>query len=435
MRPTPAVLVLALLACAAPARADEEAPPADPVDAFFAAFDADRDGAVTRRELAGVAPEVFALLDRDGDGSVRREEVARRGRGGPGGAGGPGGRGPRGEGAGGFAGLSPEERAARLREGFARRDADGDGFLAGEEAPERLGVGAYVDGDGRVCLAEYTRHLPRLVGGRRAPAAPDAPRAPEGPRAPDPARPPDAPRAPDAPQPAREGDGFAKQDLDGDGRLNRTEWRGSQDEWLRLDRDRDGWVTREEAARPRAGAAPEERAPKIGAGAVAPDFSLPAPDGTTHTLAAQRGKWVVLEWINYDCPFVRKHYEPGHAQRVQRQWRERGVVWFSVCSSGPGKPGHMDAAGFARRLQELEAAPTALLMDPTGATGKAYGARTTPHLFVIDPQGRVAYQGAFDDRPGLGREASEGARCFVSEVLEAGLAGREIPVADTRSYG
>jgi len=401
--------ILALAIGLAPAALAEDAPPPDPVAAFFTEFDADGDGAVSRRELAGVSATIFALLDRDGDGLVRREEVARRG---PRRPDAPPGGGP----APGTPGMSAQEREARLKEAFARRDTDGDGFLAGEEVSPRLLAAADRNGDGKVDWEEYGRALPQRGG-------PPGPRRDGAPAPTEPA-PSEAPVAPDP---------FRGQDRDGDGRLNRTEWSGSQEDWLRLDADRNGWVTREEMS---ASARPDARGePGVRPGAPAPEFSLPAADGTTWSTRQVAGKWVVLEWTNLECPFVRKHYDSGNLQRLQKEWRERGVIWLSVCSSAPGKPGHMDAEGFRRALAENGAAPDALLMDPAGAVGRAFGARTTPHVFVLDPQGRLAYEGAVDDRPGLGRAALEGARCYVSEVLEAGLAGKEPPVRATRSYG
>ncbi len=170
-------------------------------------------------------------------------------------------------------------------------------------------------------------------------------------------------------------------------------------------------------------------------GKPAPAFSLPDLDGVPRALADYAGRVVVLEWTNYDCPFVKKHYGSGNMQALQRRFTEQGVVWLSICSSAPGKQGHFAPAEWKRRVAEAQAAPTAVLLDADGTVGRAYGARNTPHLFVIGVDGSLAYQGAIDDDPTWSPENVATARNYVAEALDALLAGQPVPTAETKPYG
>src|SRR5690606_27842840 len=131
----------------------------------------------------------------------------------------------------------------------------------------------------------------------------------------------------------------------------------------------------------------------------APDFTLTDTDGRSHTLSDYRGRTVVLEWLNYECPYVRKHYEGRNMQALQERYTGRGVVWLSLVSSAPGEQGHYANDEMNRRTRAHGGRQTAVLMDPTGTVGRAYGARTTPQMVVITPAGEIAYNGAIDDRP------------------------------------
>lgn len=173
----------------------------------------------------------------------------------------------------------------------------------------------------------------------------------------------------------------------------------------------------------------------VSTGAAAPAFSVRDASGATRTLAEFAGRTVVLEWTNNGCPYVRKHYGSGNMQRLQHEATQDGVVWLSVISSAPGEQGYFDAAGAAAYAQSVNAHPTAVLLDPTGAMGRAYGARTTPHMYVINAQGRVVYQGAIDDRPTARPESLEGATNYVSAALEDIAAGRAVRTAQTTPYG
>jgi peroxiredoxin len=188
-------------------------------------------------------------------------------------------------------------------------------------------------------------------------------------------------------------------------------------------------------AAPASPAAPTAVATAPRPGALAPDFTLPDGAGKSHSLSAYRGKWVVLEWVNYDCPFVKKHYGSGNMQALQQASRAKGAVWLSINSSAPGKQGHFEGADLAKRMGEVKAQPDAYLLDPDGKVGRAYKAKTTPSMFVIDPEGKVTYAGAIDDKPSTDQEDIAGAKNYVRAALDAGLAGKPVETAATTSYG
>lgn len=167
----------------------------------------------------------------------------------------------------------------------------------------------------------------------------------------------------------------------------------------------------------------------------APAFSVVDADGRTRSLSEFRGKTVVLEWTNQDCPYVRKHYDSGNMQGLQRRLTGDGVVWLSVSSSAPGKQGHVDAAAAKRLTRERNAAPTAFLLDTNGAVGRAYDARTTPHMYVIDPKGRLAYMGAIDDKPTSNKADVQGANNYVLAAVSDVRAGRAVAQPVSKPYG
>jgi peroxiredoxin len=180
---------------------------------------------------------------------------------------------------------------------------------------------------------------------------------------------------------------------------------------------------------------PPSRVEAARLGESAPDFTATASDGKSYRLADYKGKFVVLEWHNNGCPYTRKHYDSGNMQRLQKQWTARGVAWFTVVSSAPGTQGYVTAGEENSYLSKMQAAPTAALLDPTGQLGHLYGAKTTPHMFVIDPQGRLIYQGAIDDRASTEVSDVNGATNYVSQALEQASAGRAVATAATRPYG
>lgn len=170
-------------------------------------------------------------------------------------------------------------------------------------------------------------------------------------------------------------------------------------------------------------------------GDQAPDFKGTDSNGKTQTLSQYRGKWVVLEWANRGCPYEQKHYNSGNMEALQKEWTAKGVVWLSVLSSAPGQQGYMTPPEENDYLNKMHAAPTAAILDPTGAIGHMYDAKTTPHMFVIDPTGKLIYEGAIDDRPSPDPESLKGAHNYVTEALEDGMAGKSVPTPVTRSYG
>lgn len=180
-----------------------------------------------------------------------------------------------------------------------------------------------------------------------------------------------------------------------------------------------------------AGAAVAE--PKVGE--AAPAFTAVDSNGAKVSLADFKGKYVVLEWTNADCPFVKKHYGSGNMQALQKQAKELGVVWLSVNSSAPGKQGHVDGATANRLTQDRGAAPAHVLLDEQGALGHLYDARTTPHMFLIDKEGKLIYMGGIDSTASAEQADIKDAKPFLKLAMEAALAGKPIADNNTRPYG
>lgn len=170
-------------------------------------------------------------------------------------------------------------------------------------------------------------------------------------------------------------------------------------------------------------------------GQPAPAVLLPSAAGASWSLADQRGRWVVLEWVNFDCPFVQKHYRSGSMQRLQRTYREKGVVWASICSSAPGKQGSFAGETLEARLAEERWSASAYLIDADGQVGRAYDARTTPQLVVIDPAGTVVYWGAIDSVRSTDPADIPAAVNHLAAALDASLAGQAVPVPAIKPYG
>lgn len=174
---------------------------------------------------------------------------------------------------------------------------------------------------------------------------------------------------------------------------------------------------------------------QVRVGAPAPDFTATDSHGHTDTLSHYRGKYVVLEWHNQGCPYTRKHYVSGNMQALQREWTGKGVVWFTVISSAPGKQGYVTPSEENEYLARMHADPTAVLMDPEGKIGHLYDAKTTPQMIVIDPQGDVIYDGAIDSRPTPDVEDIKGADNYLSDALTEAMEGKPVAKPYTRPYG
>ena len=170
-------------------------------------------------------------------------------------------------------------------------------------------------------------------------------------------------------------------------------------------------------------------------GQPAPAFKAIDTSGKTVSLADFKGKTVVLEWMNPGCPFVQKHYGAGNMQATQKEALAKGAVWLSVNSTAVDAGDYMKPADLAAWVREHQAQPTATLMDADGKLGRAYGARTTPHMFVIDPQGRLAYAGAIDSQASARREDIASATNYVKAAVGAVTAGQAVGTAVTPSYG
>ena len=171
-------------------------------------------------------------------------------------------------------------------------------------------------------------------------------------------------------------------------------------------------------------------------GEMAPAFRGTDSKGKTETLAQYRGKYVVLEWANQGCPYEKKHYESGNMESLQKRWTAKGVVWLSVISSAPGEQGYVSPAEENEYLAKMKAAPTAAILDPSGEVGRLYAAKTTPHMFVIDPQGKLVYEGAIDDQPTPDPASLKTVQHnYLNEALEAAMAGKAVATPVTKSYG
>lgn len=167
----------------------------------------------------------------------------------------------------------------------------------------------------------------------------------------------------------------------------------------------------------------------------APDFTLPDIYGKNHSLHDYKGKLVVLEWFNPGCPYVKKHYFSKNMQRFQAKYTEKGVVWLTINSGAPGRQGHMRNEEAQKFSSDFSVAASAQLVDESGEVGKAYDAKATPHMFVIDKNSEIVYQGAIDDNDSANPSSIEGAKNYVATALDDLLAGKKVSVESTEPYG
>lgn len=181
------------------------------------------------------------------------------------------------------------------------------------------------------------------------------------------------------------------------------------------------------------GALQAAEAPRVGA--PAPSFSLPDSNGKTHSLGQYKGKYVVLEWFNPGCPFVQKHYQSENMQNLQKQFTGKGVAWLTIDSSAPGAQGSLTPEEAKKRLADWQMNPTALLLDPEGKVGHEYAATNTPHMYVIDPSGKLIYSGAIDNRATPDPADIKGATNYVQAALTEAMAGKPVTVPNSRAYG
>ena len=170
-------------------------------------------------------------------------------------------------------------------------------------------------------------------------------------------------------------------------------------------------------------------------GSAAPDFSLKDTKGETHSLNQYKGKYVVLEWFNPECPFVKKHYGSDNMQKLQKEFTDKGVVWLTVDSSAEGKEGYVSADQANKIMTQWKTHQTALLIDPDGVAGKAYGSKNTPNMVIINPDGKIVYEGAIDSKASPNPADIPSSTNYVKSALEESLAGKPVSNAQTKPYG
>ena len=170
-------------------------------------------------------------------------------------------------------------------------------------------------------------------------------------------------------------------------------------------------------------------------GQAAPDFSLSGTDGKPAKLADHKGKWVVLEWVNPGCPYVQKHYDSNNMQALQKEYGGKNVVWLAVNSTKSSHYDYMKPAALQGWMKEKDAAPRATLMDEDGTVGRAYDARTTPQMYIVNPEGKFVYVGAIDDKRSANPADVKTAKNYVRVALNEALAGKPVTAASTTPYG
>ena len=170
-------------------------------------------------------------------------------------------------------------------------------------------------------------------------------------------------------------------------------------------------------------------------GSNAPEFSLPDANGKTHSLSQYKGKYVVLEWFNPECPFVKKHYGGGNMQKLQQEYTGKGVVWLTIDSNAPGTEGSISAEQAQKITSSWKTHQSGLLLDPDGKVGRAYGAKNTPNMVVINPDGKIVYTGAIDSKATPNPADIPASTNYVKAALDESLAGKPVSNAQTKPYG
>ncbi|HEX4668318.1 MAG TPA: thioredoxin family protein [Chthoniobacterales bacterium] len=181
------------------------------------------------------------------------------------------------------------------------------------------------------------------------------------------------------------------------------------------------------------GALGAAESPRVGA--PAPGFALTDASGKTHSLGEYKGKYVVLEWFNPGCPFVQKHYTSENMQNLQKEFTGKGVAWLTIDSSAAGSQGYLSPEEAKKQMNDWKMTPTALLLDPEGKVGHEYHATNTPHMFVINPEGKLIYEGAIDSKASTDTDDIKSSTNYVKVALEEAMAGKPVSTAQTRAYG
>jgi len=170
-------------------------------------------------------------------------------------------------------------------------------------------------------------------------------------------------------------------------------------------------------------------------GSAAPEFSAPDTNGKTQSLSEYKGKYVVLEWFNPECPFVKKHYGPGNMQKLQKEYTDKGVVWLTVDSNAPGTEGNITAEQAKKIMDSWKTHQTALLLDPESKIAKLYGAKNTPNMVIINPEGKIVYEGAIDSKATPNPADIPSSTNYVKNALDESLSGKPVSNAQTKPYG
>ena len=170
-------------------------------------------------------------------------------------------------------------------------------------------------------------------------------------------------------------------------------------------------------------------------GGAAPDFSLTDAKGKTHSLSQYKGKYVVLEWFNPECPFVKKHYGSGNMQKLQEEYTGKGIVWLTIDSNAPGTEGNLSPEQAEKITTAWKTHQTALLLDPEGKAGRAYGAKNTPNMVIITPEGKIAYEGAIDSKATPNPADIPTSTNYVKAALDESLTGKPVSNPKTKPYG
>src|SRR5438874_9241900 len=170
-------------------------------------------------------------------------------------------------------------------------------------------------------------------------------------------------------------------------------------------------------------------------GSAAPDFSSPDANGKNQSLAEYKGKYVVLEWFNPECPFVKKHYGSDNMQKLQAEYTGKGVVWLTIDSNAPGTEGNITAEQAKKIMDSWKTKQTALLLDPESKIAKLYGAKNTPDMVIVNPEGKIVYEGAIDSKASPNPADIPTSINYVKAALDESLGGKAVSNAQTKPYG